>query len=253
MLRSPTVEKLQALHLHGLLTAWEEQERHPQAAELAFAERLGLLVDAEWTARENRRQLQRLKTAKLKLPQACVEDLDYRTPRGLDKALVRGLATCQWLAGHQNLICVGPTGTGKTYLACALAHQACRHGYTVRYSRAPRLFQELALAHGDGSYPQRLVQLARTDLLVIDDWGIAPLTDAERRDFLEVIDDRHGTRSTLLAGQLPVSHWHECIGDPSIADAICDRLVHTAHQLTLTGGSMRKTRALLTTPAACDR
>jgi DNA replication protein DnaC len=253
MLRSPTVEKLQALHLHGLLTAWEEQERHPQVAELSFAERLGLLVDAEWTARENRRQLQRLKTAKLKLPQACVEDLDFRTPRGLDKALVRSLATGQWLVGHQNLICVGPTGTGKTFLACALAHQACRQGHSVRYFRAPRLFQDLALARGEGSYPGFLGQLARTELLVVDDWGIAPLTDAERRDFLEVVDDRHGTRSTLLAGQLPVSHWHECIGDPTIADAICDRLVHNAHQLTLTGGSLRKTRAGLTPPPACDK
>ena len=253
MLRNPTVEKLQALHLHGLLAAWEEQERHPEAATLAFAERLGLLVDAEWTARENRRQLQRLKMAKLKLPQACVEDLDCRTPRGLDKALVRSLATCQWLAQHQNLICVGPTGTGKTFVACALAQQACRQGYSVRYVRAPRLFQELALARGEGSYPLLLGQLARTELLVVDDWGIAPLTDAERRDFLEVIDDRHGTRSTLLAGQLPVSHWHECIGDPTIADAICDRLVHNAHQLTLTGGSMRKTRAALTPPAPCDK
>lgn len=253
MLRSPTVEKLQGLHLHGLLAAWEEQEKHPEASELCFAERLGLLVDAEWTARENRRQLQRLKTAKLKLPQACVEDLDFRTPRGLDKALVRSLATCQWLTQHQNLICVGPTGTGKTFVACALAQQACRQGYSVRYFRAPRLFQDLALARGEGSYTQLLGQLARTELLVVDDWGIAPLTDPERRDFLEVIDDRHGTRSTLLAGQLPVSHWHECIGDPTIADAICDRLVHSAHQLTLTGGSLRKTRANLTPPASCDK
>ncbi len=166
---------------------------------------------------------------------------------------MRSLATCQWLAGYQNLICVGPTGTGKTYLACALAHQACRQGYTVRYYRAPRLFQELALARGEGSYPQLLAQLARTELLVVDDWGIAPLTDAERRDFLEVVDDRHGTRSTLLAGQLPVNHWHECIGDPTIADAICDRLVHSAHQLTLTGGSLRKTRAALTPPPVCDK
>ena len=253
MLRSPTVEKLQALRLHGLLAAWETQERQPQSAELSFAERLGLLIDAEWTARENRRELQRLKSAKLRLPQACLEDLDFRTPRGLDKALLRGLATCQWIAQHQNVICLGPTGTGKTFLACALARQACRQGHTVRYFRAPRLFQELALARGEGSYPQLLGQLARTELLIVDDWGIAPLTDTERRDFLEVMDDRHGTRSTLLAGQLPVPHWHECIGDPTIADAICDRLVHNAHQLPLTGGSMRKPRAGLTSPAPCDK
>ncbi|HSB52833.1 MAG TPA: IS21-like element helper ATPase IstB [Gemmatimonadales bacterium] len=253
MLRSPTVEKLQALHLHGLLAAWEDQERQPSYAELPFAERLGLLIDAEWTARENRRELQRLKSAKLRLPQACVEDLDFRTPRGLDKALIRSLVAGQWIAQHQNLICLGPTGTGKTFLACALARQACRQGYTVRYVRAPRLFQDLALARGEGSYPLLLGQLARVELLVVDDWGIAPLTETERRDFLEVMDDRHGTRSTLLAGQLPVSHWHECIGDPTIADAICDRVVHNAHHVTLTGGSMRKARASLTPPASCDK
>jgi DNA replication protein DnaC len=252
MLRSPTVEKLQALRLHGLVAAWEEQDRHPQYAELPFAERLGLLVDAEWTGRESRRQAQRLKAARLKCA-ACVEDIDYRHPRGLDKAVLRSLATCQWIAGHQNVICVGPTGTGKTFLACALATQACRQGYTARYYRAPRLFQELALARGDGSYPKLLAQLARTALLVVDDWGLAPLTDGERRDFLEVVDDRHGTRSTLLAGQLPINHWHECIGDPTLADAICDRLVHNAHQLILKGGSMRKTRANLTPSAACER
>jgi DNA replication protein DnaC len=252
MLQAPTVEKLQALHLHGLVTALAEQGRQASYAELSFEERLGLLVDAEWTARENRRQAQRLKAARLKLA-ACVEDIDYRQPRGLDKAVLRSLATCQWIAAHQNVICIGPTGTGKTFLACALASQACRQGYTARYYRAPRLFQDLALARGDGSYPPLLAKLARTDLLVVDDWGLAPLTDWERRDFLEVVDDRHGTRSTLLAGQLPMSHWHECIGDPTLADAICDRLVHNAHQLTLKGGSLRKTRASLTAPATCER
>lgn len=253
MLHAPTVEKLQALRLHGLVAALEEQARQTSYAELPFEERLGLLVDAEWTSRENRRQTQRLKAARLKLPQACVEDIDYRHPRGLDKAVLRHLATCQWLAAHQNVICTGPTGTGKTFLACALATQACRQGYTVRYYRTPRLFQDLALARGDGTYPTLLAQLARTALLVVDDWGLAPLTDGERRDFLEVVDDRHGTRSTLLAGQLPVSHWHECIGEPTLADAICDRLVHNAHQLTLKGGSLRKTRAGLTPAMACER
>lgn len=253
MLHAPTVEKLQALRLHGLVAAWEEQARQTAYAELPFEERLGLLVDAEWTSRENRRQGQRLKAARLKLPQACVEDIDYRHPRGLDKAVLRSLATGQWLAAHQNVICTGPTGTGKTFLACALATQACRQGYTVRYYRAPRLFQELALARGDGSYPRLLAQLARTALLVVDDWGLAPLTAPERQDFLELLDDRHGSRSTLLTSQLPIAHWHECIGDPTLADAICDRLVHNAHQLILKGGSMRKTRAGLTPATACER
>jgi len=253
MLRAPTVEKLQALRLHGLVAAWEEQGRQAAYAELGFEERLGLLVDAEWTWRETRRQAQRLKAARLKLPQACVEDLDYRQPRGLDKSVLRSLATCQWIAGHQNVICVGPTGTGKTFLACALATQACRHGYTARYYRAPHLFQDLALARGDGRYRQLLAKLARTELLVVDDWGLAPLTGPERQDFLELLDDRYGSRATLLTSQLPIAHWHECIGDPTLADAICDRLVHNAHQLTLKGGSMRKTRAGLTSPVACER
>ena len=252
MLRSPTVEKLQALRLPGLVAALEEQGRQPAYAELSFEERLGLLVDAEWTSRESRRQAQRLQAARLKCA-ACVEDIDYRHPRGLDKAVLRSLATCQWIAAHQNVICTGPTGTGKTFLACALATQACRQGYTGRYSRASRLFQDLALARGDGSYPKLLAKLARTDLLVVDDWGLVPLTASERQDFLELLDDRHGTRSTLLTGQLPIAHWHECIGDPTLADAICDRLIHNAHQLTLKGGSMRKARATLTSSAPCER
>jgi DNA replication protein DnaC len=252
MLHAPTVEKLQALHLRGLVAALEEQSRQASYAELGFEERLGLLVDAEWTWRENRRQAQRLKAARLKCA-ACVEDIDFRHPRGLDKSVLRSLATCQWIAGHQNVICVGPTGTGKTFLACALATQACRHGYTARYYRTPRLFQELALARGDGSYRHLLAKLARTELLVVDDWGLAPLTAPERQDFLELLDDRHGSRATLLTSQLPIAHWHECIGDPTLADAICDRLVHNAHQLTLKGGSMRKTRAGLTPPVACER
>ena len=251
MLTGPTIEKLHALKLHGLATAFQEQLRQPQYADLAFEERVGLLVDAEWTARENRRQARRFQTARLRLA-ACLEDVDYRHPRGLDKGVMRSLGTCQWLAQHHNVIVTGPTGTGKTFLACALATQAVRQGYSVRYARVPRLFQELALARGDGSYPKLLAKLARTDLLLLDDWGLAPLTDPERRDVLEIVDDRHGSRSTLLAGQLPITHWHEHIGDPTLADAICDRLVHNAHKLTLKGASMRKTRSGLTPPESCD-
>ena len=252
MLTGPTLEKLHALQLHGLATAFQEQLRQPQYADLAFEERVGLLVDAEWTSRENRRQARRFKTARLRLA-ACLEDVDYRHPRGLDTAVLRGLGTCQWLAQHHNVIVTGPTGTGKTFLACALATQAVRQGYSVLYARAPRLLQELALARGDGSYPKRLAKLARTDLLVLDDWGLAPLTEPERRDVLEIVDDRHGTRSTLLAGQLPITHWHEHIGEPTLADAICDRLIHNAHKLTLKGASMRKTRSALTSLEACDK
>jgi len=251
MLMGPTVEKLHALKLHGLATAFQEQLRQPPYADLAFEERVGLLVDAEWTARENRRQARRFKTARLRLA-ACLEDVDYRHPRGLDKGVMRSLGTCQWLAQHHNVIVTGPTGTGKTFLACALATQAVRQGYSVLYARVPRLLQELALARGDGSYPKRLAKLARTDLLLLDDWGLAPLTEPERRDVLELVDDRHGSRSTLLAGQLPITHWHEHIGDPTLADAICDRLIHNAHKLTLKGASMRKTRSGLTPPESCD-
>ena len=201
-----------------------------------------MLVDRELTAREDRRLKTRLRTARLR-QQAAIEDLDYRHPRGLDKSLMRELAGCQWIKQHLNLLITGPTGVGKTWIACAIAHKACRSDFTAQYRRLSRLFDELSYAHGDGRYPQLMKKLARTDLLVLDDWGLAKLTAPQRRDLLEVLDDRHDRRSTLITSQLPVDHWHKIICDPTLADAILDRLVHNAYRITLKGESMRKLTA----------
>lgn len=245
MLHHPTLEKLSALRLTGMLKALEEQTTMPDIEALSFEERLGLLVDRELTERDSRRLGTRLKKARLR-HSACVEDIDYRAPRGLDKSLMASLATCRWVTEHLNLLITGPTGVGKSYLACALAHKACREGYTALYQRLPRLLQDLSLARADGRYPALLASLARVQVLVLDDWGLARLTDEHRRDLLELLDDRHGVRSTLVTSQLPVEHWHESIGDPTLADAILDRLVHNAYKLTLKGDSMRKRRTPLT-------
>jgi len=206
---------------------------------LTFDERFGFIVDREHTERHNRRLQTRLRKAKLRL-NATLEDIDYRTPRGLDKRLMLSLATCDWIRQHHNVIFTGPTGTGKTYLACALGHKACREGLTVQYHRAAKLFRELALAKGDGRYPKLLTALAKTDLLILDDWATALLTDEQRRDLFEIVEDRYERRSTLMATQMPLKHWHETIGDPTLADAILDRLIHNAHKITLKGESMRK-------------
>ncbi len=245
MLTEETLTKLSQMRLHGFATALAQQVDDEQYDELTFVERVGLLVDREWTEREGRRLTRRLQQAKLREP-ACVEDLDYRHTRGLDRALMQRLATCEWITKHQNLIIEGSTGVGKTFIACALAQKACRDGHTALYRRVPRLLHELLIARGDGSYPRLLIRIAKTDLLVLDDWGLAPLADQERRDLLEVFEDRWGNRSTLVASQLPVSAWHKIIGEPTVADAIVDRLVHNAHRLTLKGESMRKTRSPLT-------
>lgn len=248
MLHHPTLDKLSSLRLSGIHKALQEQLALPDIDHLSFEERLGLLADRELTERENRRLQTRLRQAKLK-QSACLEDLDTRTPRGLDKALITQLATGQWLRDGLNLLILGPTGVGKTWIACALAQQACRQGFTTCYLRAPRLFEDLYLAHADGRFPKLMAGYAKTDLIVLDDWGLASLDAAARRDLLELLDDRHGQRSTLVTSQLPVDHWHEVIGDPTLADAILDRLVHSAYRITLKGESMRKRKAKQLTAA----
>jgi len=240
MLSPPTMDKLHALKLPAMAAAWTVQAQDAAVSALPFEERFGLLVEAEWLARENLRLARTLKTAKLKLSQACVEAIDYAARRELDRALIRQLATGHWVTAHQAILISGATGTGKTYLACALAHQACRQGARALYWRVPRLFQELALARADGTYTWLLRKLARMDVLVLDDLALVPLQEAERRDLLEVLEDRYGTRATIVTSQLAPSHWHEHVGDPTLADAICDRLLHNSHRLMLKGPSRRK-------------
>jgi len=244
MLSPPTLTQLQSLKLPAMAAAWTAQQQDAAASALGFDERFGLLVDAEWLARENARLTRHLQAAKLKLSQACVEGIDYPARRELDQALVRQLATGRWIAEHQQILISGATGTGKSYLACALAHQACRQGYRARYWRVPRLFQACALARADGTYGRLLGQLARIDVVVLDDFALVPLQEAERRDLLELLEDRYGTRSTIVTSQLAPPHWHAAIGDPTLADAICDRLLHNSHRLMLKGPSRRKEEPL---------
>jgi len=240
MLLQQTIDRLHELRLTGMAQALEEQRGQPDLHDLTFEDRLALLLEREATARADRRLSRLLQIAKLRLP-AMVEDIDFKTPRGLDRSVVLHLAGCDWIRQHQVVLIVGATGTGKTYLGCALGHSACRQGLTVRYVRLPRLLNDLALAKADGSYGRLLTSLAKTQLVIIDDWGLAPLGDRERRDLLEVIEDRYGRKATLITSQLPVEHWHDLIGDPTFGDAILDRPVHGAHRITLKGRSMRRT------------
>ncbi|MGH9790171.1 MAG: IS21-like element helper ATPase IstB [Candidatus Acidiferrales bacterium] len=242
MLTQPTIEKLIALRLRGMLEAFREQQESPDSQQLSFEERLGLLIDRQWSWRQNRALERRLRNGRLQGP-ACIEDIDYRTPRGLDRPLVRSLTQeSAWVNTHQNLFLIGPTGIGKTWLARAFAQKACRDGHTALFLKAAELFRNLATARADGSHSKLLYHLGRVELLIVDDWAMAPLSDAERRDFLEICDARYQARSTLLTSQLPVASWHSQIGDPTLADSILDRLVHNAHRIELQGESMRKKR-----------
>jgi DNA replication protein DnaC len=243
MLNDPTIEKMKAMKLTAMIAAWEEQHRDPEIGSLSFDERLGLLVDAESLARENSRLARLLSEAKLRYATACLEDLDYAARRELDRAVVRQLMTCRWVQEHQAIVITGATGTGKSYLACALAQQACRKGHRALYRRASRLYEELTLARADGTWPRLLERLAKVEVLVLDDWGLGPLSAVARHDLLEVLEDRTGVRSTVITSQLPPSAWHDYIGDATTADAICDRVLHTAHRIALKGPSRRKTEA----------
>jgi DNA replication protein DnaC len=241
MLSQQTLDKLHAMKLHGLADAFRAQLETTETSQLSFEERLALLVDQQWLWKENRALARRLRAAHLK-ELGVIEDVDYQHPRGLDRKLVRTLSSSDWVRQHQCVLLLGPTGIGKSWLACALAQKACRDGFSVLHKRTSELFRELAVAHVDGSIGRLLLRLSRIDVLLLDDFAMAPLKDAERRDFLEIFDDRYQRRSLILTSQMPVAHWHEQIGDPTIADSILDRLIHNAYRIELKGESLRKKR-----------
>ncbi len=242
-----TIEKLSQMKLHAMAAAFHEQLEKPSLSGLSFEDRLAMLVDREWNSREDRKLTRRLKNARLRTS-ATIEDIDYQHPRGLDKSVIRSLASCQWIKAHQNVIVTGPTGTGKSYLAEAFVNKACREDLNAVCYRSTRLFAEMEIARADGSYLKLLGRLSKFDLIAIDDWSMEPLTEDERRHFMELMEDRHGLKSTFITSQYPVSKWHERIGEPTLADAILDRIVHNAHKIALKGegGSMRKKRSDLT-------
>jgi len=234
-----TAEKLLLMKLHGLAQGLQEQMQTSAYKELSFEERLGMLVDKEMDSRQDRKLRTLLRKARFRYPGASVEDINFRAKRGITKDMILRLAQNRWIQDKRNIIITGPTGVGKTWIACALGNSACRAGISTYYIRLPRLFQELKIARADGSYAKLLHKLSRVNLLIVDDWGLSPLSDTERRDFLEITEDRYDVRSTMLSSQIPIEKWHDLIGDPTIADAICDRLIHNSHKLILTGRSMR--------------
>ena len=245
MLNEQTFEKLYSMKLNGMADAFKDQMMQPDMNELSFEERFAFLVDNHWSWREDRRLKTLLRNAKLK-DNACIEDIDYKSPRGINKSVILSLSSCDWIKNAQNIIITGPTGVGKTYIACAFANSACRKGFSSLYMRTPRLFQEISIARADGSYPKLMNKIAKAKVLIVDDFCIMPIKTDERRDLLEVIEDRQGLCSTIISTQIPMENWFEVIGDPTIADAVLDRLIHNAHKINLKGESMRKIRSPLT-------
>jgi DNA replication protein DnaC len=239
MINEETIRQLTEMKLYAFTQCFREYLDSTEQVDLTFEERLSFMVDREWSDRQERRLNRRLRSAKLR-EEASVEDINYRHPRGLDKSVMQRLIACNWIKNAENIIFTGKTGVGKTWLACALANKSCRLGHTIKYERIPRLLGELYVAHADGTYPKVMNRLAKIDVLILDDFGLAPLSDTERRDLLEVVEDRQNRKPTIVTSQLDVKHWHDIIGEPTVADAILDRLVSNAHKIQLNGKSLRK-------------